>query len=220
MPIVAEIDTPMSSSERPIGGVGKRAFDATVAVSAILILLPLLVVVALIIKFTDKGPVFFSHKRIGFGGTTFRCLKFRTMAVDGTRILADHLARDPAAALEWAQTQKLRDDPRVTAVGRFLRASSLDELPQLWNVACGEMSLVGPRPIVDSETAHYGRAIRFYLSVRPGLTGLWQVSGRSGTTYRRRVALDKAYVCRWSFGGDIVILCKTIPAVLLAKGSW
>ena len=214
------MDTPTSSSERPIGGIGKRTFDVTVAVAAIFILLPLLAVVALVVMFTDRGPIFFSHRRIGFGGANFQCWKFRTMAVDGQRILADHLASDPAAALEWAQTRKLRDDPRVTSIGRFLRASSLDELPQLWNVACGEMSLVGPRPIVDSEAPHYGRAIRFYLAVRPGLTGLWQVSGRSGTTYRRRVALDKAYVRHWSFAKDLAILFKTIPAVLLAKGSW
>ena len=220
MPTVAEMDLTSAPLERPLGGLGKRVFDAAVAVCAILLLLPLLGVVALVIRLTDKGPIFFSHKRMGFGGTSFRCWKFRTMSVDGSRILAEHLARDASAALEWAQTQKLRDDPRVTPIGRFLRASSLDELPQLWNVVCGEMSLVGPRPIVESEAGHYGRAIRFYMSVRPGLTGLWQVSGRSGTTYRRRVALDKAYVVRWSFGKDVLILFKTIPAVLLAKGSW
>ena len=214
------MDLTSAPLERPLGGLGKRVFDAAVAVCAILLLLPLLGVVALVIRLTDKGPIFFSHKRMGFGGTSFRCWKFRTMSVDGSRILAEHLARDASAALEWAQTQKLRDDPRVTPIGRFLRASSLDELPQLWNVVCGEMSLVGPRPIVESEAGHYGRAIRFYMSVRPGLTGLWQVSGRSGTTYRRRVALDKAYVVRWSFGKDVLILFKTIPAVLLAKGSW
>lgn len=220
MSTVAEMDLTSAPLERPLGGLGKRVFDAAVAVCAILLLLPLLGLVALVIRLTDKGPIFFSHKRMGFGGTPFRCWKFRTMSVDGSRILAEHLARDASAALEWAQTQKLRDDPRVTPVGRFLRGSSLDELPQLWNVVCGEMSLVGPRPIVESEAGHYGRAIRFYMSVRPGLTGLWQVSGRSGTTYRRRVALDKAYVVRWSFGKDVLILFKTIPAVLLAKGSW
>jgi len=149
----------------------------------------------------------------------FDCLKFRSMGVDADSVLRRLLANDPEAADEWAATQKLRDDPRITRIGRFLRASSLDELPQLLNVVRGEMSLVGPRPIVRAEVARYGSNIEHYYAAKPGLTGLWQVSGRSDMSYARRVQLDVWYVRNWSLWHDIAILFKTVPAVCLQRGA-
>lgn len=192
----------------------KRAFDVTVAGLALLFLAPVFATVALLIKLTDPGPVFFRHARMGRQGVRFGCLKFRTMAVDADTRLRDILANDPEAAAEWAATQKLRNDPRVTAIGAFLRKTSLDELPQLWNVLCGEMSLVGPRPITRAELSRYGRDRRFYLLVRPGITGLWQVSGRSNASYERRVRFDREYLEEWSWLGEFWILLMTIPALL------
>jgi lipopolysaccharide/colanic/teichoic acid biosynthesis glycosyltransferase len=185
---------------------------------AILFFFPLLLIVSALILLTDPGPIFFAHKRIGRDGRMFYCLKFRTMARNADELLAEILARDPVAAREWKLLHKLKTDPRVTAVGRFLRASSIDELPQLLNVFRGEMSLVGPRPIVPSEAHKYGVYLRDYCSVKPGLTGLWQVSGRNETTYRRRIALDVAYTRRRNFGLDCWIMLKTIPAIFSSNG--
>jgi len=162
----------------------------------------------------------FVHRRIGKGGQTFPCLKLRTMVRDSEERLRRHLEADPAARAEWAMDQKLRADPRITPLGQFLRKSSLDELPQLVNVLAGHMSLVGPRPIVEAEVVRYGRYFRFYCAVRPGITGLWQVSGRNDTSYRRRVAMDTVYSRRRSIGTDISILVRTVPAVLASKGSF
>lgn len=184
-----------------------------------MMLAPIFIVVAILIRRSDSGPVVFGHQRIGYRGEPFRCLKFRTMAVNGDALLDRHLAGNPEARREWEETQKLRDDPRVTTLGRVLRASSLDELPQLINVVRGEMSLVGPRPIVQGELKRYGAAAAEYLSVRPGLTGLWQVSGRSDTSYDERVRLDREYVRTESLIGDLRIMVRTVPAVLLRKGS-
>ena len=156
---------------------------------------------------------------MGAGGRPFYCLKFRTMVVDADRVLDEALARDPALAAEWAASRKLVDDPRVTRIGRFLRKTSLDELPQLINVLRLEMSLVGPRPIVESEVPLYGEAIAQYHATRPGITGLWQVSGRSNTSYARRVQLDVWYVNNWTVWNDIAVLLKTIPAVLGRRGA-
>jgi Undecaprenyl-phosphate galactose phosphotransferase WbaP len=167
----------------------------------------------------DGGPTLFRHNRLGAHMRMFPCLKFRTMHVNGDAILAQHLATNPEAAAEWATVQKLRNDPRITLVGRFLRKTSLDELPQLINVLRGEMSLVGPRPIVTSEVSFYGDSIDYYSRAKPGLTGLWQVSGRNNTSYPKRVQLDVWYVKNWSFWHDIVILMKTVPAVLLRRGA-
>jgi lipopolysaccharide/colanic/teichoic acid biosynthesis glycosyltransferase len=139
--------------------------------------------------------------------------------VNGDRILADLLAKDPEAAAEWAATQKLRNDPRITPIGRFLRNTSLDELPQLLNVLHGEMSLVGPRPVVQSELSFYGENADYYMQARPGMTGLWQVSGRSDTTYEQRVRLDVWYVRNWTLWHDLAILLKTIPVVLFRRGA-
>jgi UDP-galactose-lipid carrier transferase len=203
---------------RPFSRIIKAAFDHAVAMVLLLLLAPLLATLSLLIK-TDGGPAFYRHRRIGAGGRTFDCIKFRTMVLDSQSVLQCVLAEDPAAAEEWAATQKLRNDPRVTRLGQFLRRSSLDELPQLLNVLRGEMSLVGPRPIVQAEITRYADDIDYYYETKPGLTGLWQVSGRSDTSYARRVRLDVWYVRNWTLWHDIAILLKTIPAVFLQRGA-
>lgn len=191
-----------------------------ITVLAILFLVPLMLAVALAIWVQDRGPVFFAHRRVGVGGRSFYCLKFRSMALDAEARLQSLLANDPAAAAEWAADHKLRNDPRVTPLGAFLRKTSLDELPQLFNVIKGEMSLVGPRPIVDAEIVRYGRRFSDYCKVKPGITGLWQVSGRNDVSYRTRVALDTVYAKHKSGRLDLWILVATIPAVLARKGSY
>lgn len=201
----------------PVGGPGKRAFDISVALLALVLLLPLLLGLALLVWATSPGGVFYGHTRIGYGNRQFRCLKLRTMVVDGDRVLAEHLRRNPAARREWEETQKLRDDPRVTAVGQVLRKLSLDELPQLVNVVAGDMSLVGPRPVKDEELRRYGRSRRYYLCARPGITGLWQISGRGTTTYNKRIAYDRYYVTRFHPATDVAILAKTLPAAVRAS---
>jgi Undecaprenyl-phosphate galactose phosphotransferase WbaP len=197
----------------------KRIFDLAAASAALLSLGGLMLVIALLVR-RDGGPALYAHFRIGLSGRRFRCLKFRTMVTDADRVLKAHLAASPEAAEEWARDRKLRDDPRLTPLGRFLRKSSIDELPQLINVLKGEMSLVGPRPIVENEQAFYGDDLDFYLQVRPGITGLWQVSGRSNVAYARRVALDSWYVRNWSLWHDVAILCGTVPAVLRREGAY
>lgn len=212
-------------SPLPIGGVRppftvSRALDIVIATLAIAFLLPLMITIALAIKLTEGGPVLFRHRRVGYGRRQFECFKFRTMHVNSAKILADHLAANPAARQEWQLSQKLQNDPRVSALGLILRTTSMDELPQLFNVLRGDMALVGPRPVVTAELRHYGRYARYYFAVRPGLTGLWQVSGRSNTSYRRRVAYDVTYVRSRSLVTDFKILARTIPAVMTAKGSY
>lgn len=197
-----------------IGGGGKRTIDIIVALAALVLLAMPMLMVALLIRLTMGGPVIFRHVRVGLSGTPFNCLKFRTMISDSEVALARHLAENPEAALEWQQSRKLRKDPRVTWLGRALRMSSFDELPQLFNVLKGEMSCVGPRPIIAEELALYGPEAEKYLKVRPGLTGLWQVSGRSNLSYADRVTLDAAYVSNWSMWGDLVIIARTAPALL------
>ena len=197
---------------------GKLLLDRAGAALLLLVLSPLLAAIALAAKL-DGGPALYAHTRLGAGGRRFGCLKFRSMRTDGDAILQDVLRTDPARAAEWAATQKLRNDPRVTRLGAVLRATSLDELPQLFNVMRGEMSLVGPRPIVDAEVTHYGQDIEYYYQARPGLTGLWQVSGRSDTSYRQRVQLDVLYVKNWTLWHDLAILFRTIPAVLKRTGA-
>lgn len=197
-----------------------RIVDIAVSLSALAFLAPLLLLVALAIAIFDPGPVFFAHSRIGRGNKMFPCLKFRSMVVDSAARLEQALNADPALRAEWDRDQKLRNDPRITWIGKFLRRSSIDELPQLWNVLRGQMSLVGPRPIVPAEVRHYGRYFKDYCRVRPGITGLWQISGRNDVSYRRRVAFDVIYVRTKSLSRDITILAKTVPAVLLARGSY
>lgn len=191
-----------------------------IALLALVFLLPLMLAVALAIWVQDRGPVLFAHRRVGLGGRSFHCLKFRSMALDAEARLQSLLANDPAAAAEWAADHKLRNDPRVTPLGAFLRKTSLDELPQLFNVLKGEMSLVGPRPIVDAEIVRYGRRFTDYCKVKPGITGLWQVSGRNDVSYRTRVAMDAVYAKRKCGRLDVWILAATIPAVLARKGSY
>ncbi|WP_368414440.1 sugar transferase [Falsiroseomonas sp.] len=198
----------------------KRAMDILGAGALLLLALPAFLVIAALVKL-DGGKVFYAHERVGRGGRLFGCLKFRSMVVDSDQRLALLLARDPAARAEWDATRKLKNDPRVTAIGRFLRASSLDELPQILNVLRGEMSLVGPRPVQASElAAFYGAAAQHYMMVRPGITGPWQISGRSDTSYAQRVALDVAYVTKPSLWTDVKILLRTPVAVLARRGAY
>lgn len=196
-----------------------RAVDIAVSLAALVFLAPLMLVLALAVVLSDGGPPLFVHRRIGRGGRTFGCLKFRSMRPDAEARLRALLAEDPEARAEWARDHKLTRDPRITPLGRFLRRSSLDELPQFLNVARGEMSLVGPRPIVEAEAGRYGRRLEHYCRLRPGITGLWQVSGRSAATYRRRVACDSLYARRRSLALNARILVSTVPAVLKARGA-
>ena len=198
----------------------KRVVDMAGALVLLVLFAPVMLVVALAVYIGDPGPVFFRQKRIGFDGRLFDCYKFRTMATDAEARLDALLASDPAARAEWDKAHKLRDDPRVTGVGRFLRKSSLDELPQLWSVLKGDMSLVGPRPIVEKEAARYGRYLQHYCAVRPGLTGLWQISGRNDVSYRRRVAYDVLYVRTSGVYDNLRILVLTVPSVLASRGSY
>ncbi len=195
-----------------------RAFDVTITLLALIFFAPLLLILSALIAIFDPGPIIFRQLRMGKNGIPFYCLKFRSMVVDSDRRLAELLQCDTEARLEWAMNQKLAKDPRITGIGRFLRKSSLDELPQLINVLRGDMSIVGPRPIVLDEATRYGRYIHAYQSVRPGVTGLWQVSGRNSTTYRRRVALDVIYTRRQSLRMNIRIVAMTVPAVIAARG--
>lgn len=208
------------SAIQPVGGQAKRSFDIAAAVVAILLLLPLFCLVALAIKLMDRGPVLYRHRRIGRGGEAFDCLKFRTMVCDADQVLQRHLRADRQAAREWHEKQKLTDDPRVTPLGSVLRHTSLDELPQLINILKGEMSVVGPRPIVAAEIAKYGESIDHYFRARPGLTGAWQVSGRNDVDYRFRVRLDRHYVENWKFRRDLLIIVKTVGVVVTARGCY
>lgn len=197
----------------------KRAFDFVAALVISVLALPLIAWIAWRIRLSGPG-VLFAHVRIGFDGKPFACYKFRSMVPNADVVLKEILSSDPKAKAEWDEKMKLSNDPRITPVGHFLRRTSLDELPQLWNVFRGEMSLVGPRPIVRKEMERYGHRIDFYKSVRPGMTGLWQVSGRSDTDYRTRVHLDTWYVKNWTLWYDIAILFKTIKVVTGRKGAY
>jgi len=203
---------------RPISKFIKTLFDQVIALLLLLVLSPLFLALAFLIR-ADGGPVLFDHKRVGENGRHFRCLKFRSMVPDAASVLQQVLLADPKARVEWEATHKLHNDPRITPIGRVLRKTSLDELPQLLNVLRGEMSLVGPRPIIDAEIPRYGRDISYYFETKPGITGLWQVSGRSNTTYEHRVRLDVWYVRNWSLWHDVAILMKTLPAVLKKEGA-
>lgn len=207
-------------SRRPIGLTSKRVTDIILALSGILLLSPLLIICFAAIVLTSPGPAVFRHKRVGFKGKCFDCLKFRTMVTDAPERLRQLLETDSEAAAEWSANCKLRNDPRVTAIGAILRKSSLDELPQLFNVLKGDMSIVGPRPVTEQELARYCGATDAYLSCRPGITGLWQVSGRSTTTYKRRVACDTFYARNWSMVLDAKIMIVTIPSVLHSDSAF
>jgi exopolysaccharide production protein ExoY len=208
------------TSPRPVGLTSKRVADIALALCGIVILSPFFLICVVALVCFSPGPVLFRHRRVGFNGARFNCLKFRTMAVDAPERLRVHLEEDAAAAAEWLATRKLRHDPRVTFVGGILRKSSLDELPQLFNVLKGEMSIVGPRPVTEEELGRYSDAINAYYSCRPGITGLWQVSGRSTTTFQRRVVLDSYYAHHWSMVLDAKIIVTTIPAVCFSNTAY
>jgi lipopolysaccharide/colanic/teichoic acid biosynthesis glycosyltransferase len=197
-----------------------RCIDVIIALAALVFFMPMLVLITTLVFLSDFGPVIFAHYRIGRDGRAFKCYKFRSMAVNSQALLEKLLFSDPAARAEWQRDHKLRNDPRITRFGNFLRKSSIDELPQLFNVLKGDMSIVGPRPIVRAEVVRYGRYFDHYCRVRPGLTGLWQVSGRNDTTYRRRVACDVTYVRSRSALGNLRIIFATVPSVLLRSGSY
>ena len=198
----------------------KRCMDFVGAICIGVLLFPVIVVIAIAIAIESPGNPFFRQDRIGRNGSLLRILKFRSMVPDAEAHLERCLAADPALMAEWQADQKLRNDPRITRVGHLLRKTSLDELPQLWNVLWGEMSLVGPRPIVKSEIVKYGEVFGTYLRVRPGMTGLWQVSGRNDLSYAERVAIDRYYICNWSTWLDILILFRTFPVVFCRKGAY
>lgn len=198
----------------------KRTVDMLGALAILFLFLPLLGLCAALVLVSSPGPLFYKHPRLGRGGREFLLWKFRSMRPNADHVLASYLAANPAAQAEWVATQKLKADPRVFSVGRFMRRFSLDELPQLWNVLRGDMSLVGPRPIVANEVHRYGQAIRSYYAFRPGMTGLWQVSGRNKTPYSERVELDRRYVQHWSLRLDLAICFKTFRAVVSADGAY
>ena len=198
----------------------KRVFDVIASSVFLIVGLPLGLAIAVAIKLETRGPILFRHTRIGRNRRPFRLWKFRSMVQNADALLDDYLGKHPELLDEWKQTHKLKQDPRVTGVGRLLRRSSLDELPQLWNVFRGDMSMVGPRPVVEEELARYGPAASLYLRVPPGLTGLWQISGRNDTSYRQRVDLDTRYICNWSIGLDLLVLLKTIRVVLRGHGAY
>ena len=214
-----DLDKNYRSTERLLEESAKRTLDISVAALALFLLLPLLLLIGLLVWAGDGKAPIFRHMRIGRGGRRFGCLKFRSMVVNGDTVLQEHLARDRLARAEWEATHKLTHDPRVTLLGHLLRKTSLDELPQLINVLRGEMSLVGPRPIVEAEIERYGSAFAPCFSVTPGVTGLWQVSGRSNCSYAERVALDLQYASKWRLSRDLSILVRTMPAVLAQRGS-
>ena len=213
---------PYEPCERAMVGIAwqKRTLEIAAALALLAFLAPLLLTVALLVYAGDRGPIFFGHWRIGRDGRHFKVLKFRTMVTDAEARLAAILAVDPVARSSWERDYKLRRDPRITLIGRFLRKASIDELPQLLNVVRGEMSFVGPRPIVQAEVSKYGRFYGHYCSVRPGITGLWQVSGRNDTSYRRRVAMDVIYSRRSCLMFDVRIMLMTLPAVCRWRGSY
>lgn len=204
----------------PIGSRGKRFIDVTLALFGIVFLSPLFLFCCLLCLVSSPGPIIFGHHRIGYGGRVFKCFKFRTMVVDADARLRAYLATDPAANAEWLSSRKLRNDPRVTTIGAVLRRSSLDELPQLFNILVGDMSVVGPRPITEDELSNYSSRAKDYFACRPGITGLWQVSGRSSTTYRRRVACDTYYARNWSSFLDLKIMIATVPALFRTDGAY
>ena len=198
----------------------KRLIDIAAIVLTLPIVLPIMILLGLLTKLTSKGPIFYGHKRIGKNGKEIKCWKFRSMCVNSQEILEEILATDPVRRAEWEKDRKFIDDPRVTKFGKFLRKTSLDELPQLINILLGQMSLVGPRPVTEPELVKYGEYKDYVLSVSPGLTGMWQVSGRSDTGYEERITYDTYYIQNWSIWLDIWILIKTVWVVLIGKGAY
>lgn len=200
--------------------IAKRAMDLIIALPALIVSIPIIAVLCVLIYARDRKNPIFSQERYGRHGRVFKCYKLRTMVPDAAERLETLLESDAQAAAEWERDHKLRNDPRVTGFGRFLRKTSLDELPQLINVIKGEMSIVGPRPIVHREIEKYGAWFAYYVQTRPGITGLWQVGGRNDISYGSRVALDTQYVREWSVLGDLVILLKTVPLIISRTGAY
>jgi Undecaprenyl-phosphate galactose phosphotransferase WbaP len=198
----------------------KRIIDVALALLLLLFALPFGLLIALAIVLDTRGPVFFHHSRVGLGNRRFNLWKFRSMVRDADSVLDEHLKNHPELQLEWNRSRKLKADPRVTRIGRLLRRSSLDELPQLWSVLRGDMSMIGPRPIVEDEIARYGDSFYLLTRVKPGLTGLWQVSGRSDIRYSERVDLDCRYISEWTPAMDFAVLLKTVRVVLLGHGAY
>ena len=198
----------------------KRFIDLAICILVSPIVLPVVGIIALIVKFTSPGPVFYGHKRVGKNHSELKCWKFRSMCIDAEERLKEILATDPVRAAEWEKDRKFTDDPRVTKFGKILRKTSLDELPQLWNIFTGQMSFVGPRPVTEPELAKYKQFSEYVLSVTPGLSGMWQISGRSDTGYEERINLDTYYIQNWSIWLDIWIIIKTIVVVLKGKGAY
>ncbi len=216
---VISVGLPVRHSRGRGIAAGKLVFDKLFAALALFTLAPVMLAIALATRIGDPGPVFYRQKRIGQNGRMFDCIKFRSMRIDSAEVLADLLERDPEARAEWERDQKLTNDPRIHPVGRFLRKTSLDELPQFWNVLKGDMSIVGPRPIIQEEAERYGVFFADYCAVRPGITGAWQVGGRNLTSYDHRVALDVDYVRHATLLGDFRIVFKTFAVVLTQKGA-
>jgi lipopolysaccharide/colanic/teichoic acid biosynthesis glycosyltransferase len=201
-------------------GILKRVMDLAIAIPALIFLIPIFLVIALVVLFEGGRPIIFRQQRRGQDGRYFTCYKFRTMVKDAGDRLREMLENDPERRREWEENQKLKDDPRLTSAGGFLRRFSLDELPQLINIIRGDMSIVGPRPIVHDEVRRYGEDIVHYDAVRPGVVGLWQINGRNDTTYKRRVELDVEYAQERSIGYDVMILLKSIPVILGRHGAY
>jgi lipopolysaccharide/colanic/teichoic acid biosynthesis glycosyltransferase len=210
---------PHQSSQLAVSRISKRAFDITFSLVVLALGLPVYLLLALCVYIASPGPVFFSHQRIGRNRRSFGCMKFRTMVLNADKKLQDLLAKSPEMRQEFEETFKLKNDPRVTWVGKFLRVTSLDELPQFINVLKGEMSVVGPRPLVKDELPRYGESIDYVLSVKPGVTGLWQVSGRNDVSYEKRVQLDVAYVRKQSLIMDVILVLKTVVVMVLPKNN-
>ncbi len=204
----------------PSARITKRLIDVLITSVALICLFPLFLLISLLIKCSSRGPVYYSHERIGLEGRRIHAWKFRSMVENADQILEEFFQRHPELQLEWQRDHKLKNDPRITTIGRILRKTSLDELPQLWNVFVGEMSLVGPRPIVQSEIEKYGATFTEYLRVTPGITGLWQISGRNNTSYAERLQLDSHYVRNWSPWFDLYILLRTVKTVLFCEGAY
>ncbi|MBL8968687.1 MAG: undecaprenyl-phosphate galactose phosphotransferase WbaP [Spirochaetaceae bacterium] len=204
----------------PLNRAAKRGFDFSLSLLGGIAISPIVLLIALLVKLDSPGPVFYGHTRLGRNGKPFKAWKFRSMVRNSKEVLEALLDRDPSARAEWEASFKLKEDPRVTRMGKFLRKTSLDELPQVWNVFLGEMSLIGPRPIIQAEVEKYGAYYRYFSSVRPGMSGLWQVSGRSDTDYEERVALDVYYIQSWSVWLDLHILFKTFGVVFGGKGAY
>jgi Undecaprenyl-phosphate galactose phosphotransferase WbaP len=204
----------------PDNEILKRIMDIGISLILGLVFLPILLFVALMIRLDSPGPIFYTQERLGKGGRKIKIYKFRSMHVNADRVLNEYLANNPEAREEWMQNQKLRNDPRITHTGKWIRGFSLDEVPQLFNILKGDMSLVGPRPIMLEQKTLYGNGIDLYRSVRPGLTGFWQVSGRNHTTFHQRTLFDSYYVRNWSLWFDINILWRTVWVVLSRTGAY